>query len=279
MKKAQKQKGQKAFDSYYSAIYGQRWQDLRSALQKQSPLVSFAPCKEKPPYYLGIASIQAAASLPLENAKRILDMCAAPGGKTLVLASRMAENAKLFCNDRSFERFMRLKKVSTDCLCPSVFQRLYFSCFDAGVLCHAPAKDFIDPFDAILLDAPCSSEHYVINDKNYLESWTQGRLKSIAITQWACLSCAYRLLRAGGFLLYCTCCVNPTENDDMAKRLLSKFPGVVFQDATIYYNDFAQKHNLIFPTPQKTTFGYFIAPDVCSGAGPLYFFLAQKPEK
>ena len=103
-------RGAEGFEEYYSSIFAERWQALKAALLKESEPKAFK-AQEGAAYFLDAASVLAAISLPLENAQNILDMCAAPGGKSLVLASRMERGASLRCNERSFDRFQRLKKV------------------------------------------------------------------------------------------------------------------------------------------------------------------------
>ncbi|MBR5097484.1 MAG: RsmB/NOP family class I SAM-dependent RNA methyltransferase, partial [Treponema sp.] len=84
--KSESPRGALGFEEYYSAIFGQRWPVLKEALLKEGEPLAFTPFEGGPSYYLDAASVFAAISLPLEGAQNILDMCAAPGGKSLVLA-------------------------------------------------------------------------------------------------------------------------------------------------------------------------------------------------
>ena len=104
-------RGEQGFNSYYENVFGERWGTLKEALLKEAEPVPYCLDPSLRTYYLDSASILAAFSLPLKGAEDILDLCAAPGGKTLVLASLMDEGAKLTSNERSFERKMRLSKV------------------------------------------------------------------------------------------------------------------------------------------------------------------------
>ena len=89
-------KGAAAFEAYYAALFGDRWQALRTALLQETQPVAFSVRGGKP-YYLDQASIYAAQALPPIDEGSYLDMCAAPGGKTLVLASRMGERGGRGC--------------------------------------------------------------------------------------------------------------------------------------------------------------------------------------
>ena len=121
------------------------------------------------------ASIIASASLPLDGAESILDMCAAPGGKTLVLASLMPNECHLLANDRSGDRVNRLKKVLDDSLPPNKRNRIDVCCKDAAAMCRANNECF----DRILLDAPCSSERHVLTSQPHIIAHLRGRCRPL----------------------------------------------------------------------------------------------------
>ena len=99
----EKAKGEAGFHAYYAALFGGRWETLKAALSAEGAYAKLQ-CGGKEAYFLDAASVRAAAHLPLAGASKILDLCAAPGGKSLVLASLMDKDAALDCNERSFER-------------------------------------------------------------------------------------------------------------------------------------------------------------------------------
>ena len=272
--------GEEAFEEYYSAIYGERWPALKAALLKESQPKAFKAFDGGPEYFLDSASVLAALSLPLKNAQKILDMCAAPGGKSLVLARRMNGGASLRCNERSFDRFQRLRKVVAEHLPQDTQERVKISCGDGALLCK---KESV-LYDAILLDAPCSSERHVLNDPKYLAEWSPARVKSLAMQQWALLSCAFRLLAPGGFLLYSTCAINQSENSSLAGRLLAKFPdarALPIEELLDKQKEAAEAVRGSFdmealPKFEAQELGFSILPDVQDGAGPIYFCLFEK---
>ena len=92
------------FDRYYQEIYKERWQTLKTALLEQTTPVAFQYSPSCQPYYLDEASVIAASALPVEKGNTVLDMCAAPGGKSLVLAKKLGGSGSLVCNDRSSKR-------------------------------------------------------------------------------------------------------------------------------------------------------------------------------
>ena len=263
-------RGAPGFDSFYTALYGPRWQSLKEAFARPTDSVEFKLPGAQMPYYLDSASITAAQNLPLEGADDILDLCAAPGGKTLVLASRMGQDTVLYSNERSPQRKHRLSVVVEECLPPELSQRVKVSCSDGATWCTRQTECF----DSILLDAPCSSERHVLADPKYLDQWSLSRIKTVTTEQWALLSSAWRLLRTGGWLLYSTCALCPQENDEMIERLIKKFNRngsneVVPQDDNI--STYSSSIKL-----EKTRYGFQILPDASEGAGPIYFALIKK---
>lgn len=271
--------GEQGFEKYYAAIFGARWEKLKAALLQESEGVPFNAGAKT--YFLDSASILAALTLPLDGAKKILDMCAAPGGKTLVLARRMEHNAELFSNELSFERKCRLERVVSEHLFPDVKERVKITCGDGTLLCKK--QDAL--YDAILLDAPCSSERHVLSSPTHLRQWSPARVRSLAVRQWSLLSSAFRILKSGGFLLYSTCAISNEENSNIAKRLLEKFEGKVravkSDEIKIIQESNAKKFPELFsaielPSFEENEFGFSVLPDAQKNSGPIYFFLAEK---
>ncbi|MGP1457920.1 MAG: RsmB/NOP family class I SAM-dependent RNA methyltransferase [Treponema sp.] len=273
--KENKLTGEAGFNAYYAELFGERWQPLKASLTAEGAYATLN-CGGKEAYFLDAASVWAAAHLPLTGAAKILDLCAAPGGKSLVLASLMEEEATLDCNERSFERKKRLVKVCDSCLPESIRSRIRISCSDGAKWCLTKSESY----ERILLDAPCSSERHVLNSPAHLCKWSPSRIKSLAVEQWALLSGAYRLLSVGGYILYSTCALSPDENDKIIARLLKKFSGAVKID--ICESGFpAEKLNRFcsLPAPpryERTEHGYHILPDRQDGAGPIWFSLIKK---
>lgn len=271
--------GEQGFEKYYAEIFGARWEKLKAALLQESEGVPFNAGAKN--YFLDSASILAALTLPLDGAKKILDMCAAPGGKTLVLARRMEHDAELFSNELSFERKCRLERVVSEHLFPDVKERVKITCGDGALLCKK--QDAL--YDAILLDAPCSSERHVLSSPTHLRQWSPARVRSLAVRQWSLLSSAFRILKSGGFLLYSTCAISNEENSNIAKRLLEKFEGKVravkSDEIKIIQESNAKKipelfSAIEFPSFEEKEFGFSVLPDAQKNSGPIYFFLAEK---
>ncbi|MBR5400930.1 MAG: RsmB/NOP family class I SAM-dependent RNA methyltransferase [Treponema sp.] len=268
--------GSAGFEEYYSSLYAERWQSIKEAFTGPADSVEYHVSGAEKPYYLDSASIFAALCLPLEGAEQIVDLCAAPGGKTLVLASRMPSDAVLFSNERSPQRKHRLSVVVQECLPPQINERVKVSCSDGATWCTRQSECF----DRVLLDAPCSSERHVMADPKYLEQWSPSRIKTVTMEQWALLSSAWRLLKKGGYLLYSTCALCPQENDGMMEKLVKKFNkdgnSLSFEQPEPQLEQIKNFAKISLPTFEKTEYGYMIMPDMAEGAGPIYFSLIKK---
>jgi len=204
--------------------------------------------------------VAAAAALVLPSEGQILDACAAPGGKSLVLAARMGPGLRLLCNELSQDRRRRLVSVLDASLPPGIRSRVSVLGADAASLCLRRPE----AFGAVLLDAPCSSERHVLADPSALSAWTPSRPRALARRQYALLSSAFLMLAPGGSLVYSTCSINPGENDGVAQRLMER------------HGDRLSLDRAGIEGAEPTGFGCIIMPDSAEGAGPMYVFRARK---
>ncbi len=262
--------GADGFNSYYKDIYGDRWDTLRESLLEESKHLGWKHSVDSKEYFLDEASVLVAYSLPLDTAKNILDMCAAPGGKSLLLAHRMNQDCRLLCNERSASRRNRLFSVLDEHLPSDIRDRINIASNDGSIMC----KKEQEVFDAILLDAPCSSERHVLCDKKYLDQWTSARIKNLAVAQWALLSSAYRLLKPGGYLVYSTCALSILENDGVIKKLLKKFDSATIKE--VNFEKIYAECSYVLPNVENTEYGYHVLPDAQNGKGPMFFTVIFK---
>jgi 16S rRNA C967 or C1407 C5-methylase (RsmB/RsmF family) len=251
--RARGDRGAEAFREHYSALFGDRWSELEAALRADSDSVAFGDI----PYFMDSASVFAASSLEFPAGVQILDACAAPGGKTLVLASRLPAGARLVANELSADRRRRLRDVLDRHLSPERRALVEVAGRDAAAMCRSCEG----AFDAILLDAPCSSERHVLADDRALAEWSPSRIRSLAIRQWALLSSALIMLKEGGCLVYSTCALSPEENDLVVARAVAKYGESLSFDRPRYEGP---------GEAEETEYGLAILPDRAGGAGPMY---------
>lgn len=172
----------------------------------------------------GRAFIQNAASwLPVlaldpHPGETILDVCAAPGGKTSHIAAMAHNQALITANDNSR---IRLNKLIAN------LQRLGASniettLYDATQLAKKMAGR---QFDKILLDAPCSGEGmmHLDNDKDF-DTWSVAHIKRLQQLQKRLITQAWQLLKPGGTLVYSTCTIAPEENEAVVSYILRSQP-------------------------------------------------------
>jgi len=258
-KKLKEREGGKLFELHYQDIYAERWPTLRQALLAERNPVPFDE-HLKATYYLDEASITAARLLSVQKGDHVLDMCAAPGGKTLVLASALQGSGHLVANDRSATRRGRLKHVLENHL-PEAWMA------HVEVTGHDASKWGLyeqEMYDRVLLDAPCSSERHVLSDAKALKMWRPSRPKALAIQQFAMLAAALEAVKVGGLILYSTCSIEPGENEGVIEKLFVKRAGR-FAIEQIAVSDAEQKSH-----------GAIILPDRANGKGPLYVCLIRR---
>ncbi|MDR3145763.1 MAG: 16S rRNA methyltransferase [Treponema sp.] len=243
------------FEGYYKTVYGSRWAGLRSSLLNPAPSIAYSRGLTLP-YRLDPSSVLAALSLRLPGEGLVLDACAAPGGKSLVIASVMGRGVRLLANELSRERRRRLTDVLDRHLEGETRSQIAVSGFDAAALGGREGEH--RRFAGILLDAPCSAERHVLASEKALAQWKPARPRFLARRQWALLSAAFLLLREGGSLVYATCSLSPEENDGVCARLWEKYGAALVPDEP----DFQEG--------EKTAFGRIILPDREQGMGPMY---------
>lgn len=249
------------FDEFYGAIYGDRWTGLRQALlpdPQPEPLIEGLLA----PYFLDAASVAAAKALGVTDGDEVLDLCAAPGGKTLVIATAMGSSGSLTANDRSSARRARLRRVLEEHLPAAVRDRVHVSSHDASRWGLYEQNRY----DRVLVDVPCSSERHVLRSPGHLAEWTPARTKHLAIQAYAMLAAGFTALRPGGTLVYSTCTVSPGENDGVVHKLVDKQGALVELDRAEA------------PCGEPTELGWIVLPDRCDGLGPLYFARLRKRE-
>ncbi len=168
-------------------------------------------------YYLQEPSAMTPANrLPIDPGDRVLDVCAAPGGKATELGARLNGTGVLAANDLSSSRAKGLLKNLE-----------LFGIGNVLVLCEEPGKlvpCFQEYFDKILIDAPCSGEGMFRKDKKMIRAWEEHGPEYFSRIQKSIITQAARMLAPGGMLLYSTCTFDPEENEKTIEYLLQEYP-------------------------------------------------------
>lgn len=168
-------------------------------------------------YYLQEPSAMTPANrLPIEPGDRVLDVCAAPGGKATELGAKLQGEGVLIANDISSSRAKGLLKNLE-----------LFGIGNFLVLSEEPGKltnYFPEYFDKILIDAPCSGEGMFRKDKKMVKAWEEHGPEFFSKLQRSIITQAARMLKPGGMLLYSTCTFDPLENEQTIAYLLEEYP-------------------------------------------------------
>ncbi len=170
----------------------------------------------------GLVHIQDAGSqfigwlLPLEGARSVLDLCAAPGGKATILAERL-HSGSLIASDLRFSRLRVLEGIASRL----AILNLRLLAADAGCPPFPPGS-----FDRILLDAPCSGLGTLARNPDLKWTSSPRRVRKLARTAAALVGAAARLLTPGGLLLYSTCSLEEEETTDLVNHALGTGPGL-----------------------------------------------------
>jgi NOL1/NOP2/sun family putative RNA methylase len=168
-------------------------------------------------YYIQEPSAMAAAEvLEVKPGDRVLDLCAAPGGKSTQLAGALKGKGILVSNEYVPKRAKILSEN---------IERLGVT--NAVVTNESPerlAPFFEGWFDRILVDAPCSGEGMFRKDPEACSYWSPDHVLECAALQETILDQAYKMLKSGGTLVYSTCTFSPKENEQTIERFIEKYP-------------------------------------------------------
>ena len=287
--KKERRGGVENFNNYYSSIYGERWETLKKSFMQKPDYFEInnglrhgscvpaggmeaASCADAGllvPYYIDKASIFPVKALDIIPGQNILDMCAAPGGKTLLIALSNRENGFITANDRSASRRKRLISVLNTSLTPELRKTVKITSHDASVW-GVYEKNL---YDRVLLDAPCSSERHVYLSECHLKMWSYSRIKQLASRQFAMIAAALDAVKPLGKIVYSTCSISIEENDGVIEKLFKKRKGAFEIESR---DEIFDSETDLKIEAEKSEYGYYIMPDKNNGAGPIFFSVIVK---
>ena len=176
-----------------------------------------------PHWHGGAYYVQEASSMILDAAiKQLqlpsgdgiwLDLCAAPGGKTGILAKHLGPSDVLIANEVVSQR----KSV----LYENLVKGGYLNTFITGEKTSNFPPDFAD---VILIDAPCAGEGMMRKEPEAIQQWSTGLVRSCSVLQKEIVNDAVKMLKPGGWLIYSTCSYSPDENIENVQSFLQRHP-------------------------------------------------------
>lgn len=158
---------------------------------------------------------------------RVLDLCAAPGGKSTQIAALLAGQGLLWSNEvvrnRANVLLSNIERMGV--------RNAVVSCCRPETLCDA-LEGF---FDKVLVDAPCSGEGMFRRDERAIQEWSPEHVKMCAVRQLAILETASQALCEGGILVYSTCTFSFEENEGVVEAFLKKRPDFALLDCGVSF--------------------------------------------
>ncbi|CAJ2504815.1 Uu.00g122090.m01.CDS01 [Anthostomella pinea] len=254
---------------------------------------------------LDAASLLAVHILGPKPGDKLLDFCAAPGGKSVALAQMLRPEGFdgaspslaggcLHSNELNNARNKRLTSNLQSYLPEALFKTGEVKVLKLdGTEASAAQSLSLGPggYDKVLLDAPCSSERHVIHANakarqggrvaDEMASWRSGQSKKMAKTQAALLMTALKAVRVGGSVLYATCSLSNEENDGVVEKGI-ELVGKERKKFGIRWNLAVRSGDLagrgLEQWAEATKHGWMVLPDHPSGGkwGPLFFALLEK---
>lgn len=188
------------------------------------------PLHEAGAYYLQEPSAMLPATLlKAQPGETVLDLCAAPGGKSTQIAAAMANAGTLVCNEPVPSR---AQVLSRNLERMGVQNALVVSADPSQLALAWPQL-----FDAVLVDAPCSGEGMFRRHPEARLEWDADAPARCAARQARILDCAYALLKPGGRLCYATCTFSREENEDTVAAFVARYPTMTLRPFTVPLGD------------------------------------------
>jgi 16S rRNA C967 or C1407 C5-methylase (RsmB/RsmF family)/NOL1/NOP2/fmu family ribosome biogenesis protein len=247
------------------------WHKENGQYLPERPIFTLDPAFHAGAYYVQEASSMFIAEalsqvVDLQKDISVLDLCAAPGGKTTLLASVLTDNSFLLANEVIKSRVEVLKENVMKWGYPNVFisnhdTEDFASNSSSGVQGGSSLVNF---FDVILIDAPCSGEGLFRKDERAIDEWSYDNVQICAARQKRILTNAVSLLKPDGILLYSTCTYNHFENMDNVEWLTQNFDIQSIRLDIRAFDGIVEKE-------KAGAFGYQFYPHRIKGEG---FFLA-----
>lgn len=227
----------------------------------QRPQFTFDPL-----FHAGVYYVQEASSMFLEQAlkqtvdlstpKRVLDCCAAPGGKSTLIQSLLTADSLLVSNEVIKNRAQVLKENMIKWGVPN------------SIVTNNDPRDFAvleNYFDVIVVDAPCSGSGLFRKEPEAIAEWSPANVQLCSQRQQRILADCWPALKKEGILIYSTCSYSKQEDEDILDWLTGDL------DAETHRLELKQEWNIVETRGKKGAWGYRFYPDKLQGEG---FFIA-----
>ncbi|XP_072477776.1 tRNA (cytosine(34)-C(5))-methyltransferase, mitochondrial isoform X6 [Notamacropus eugenii] len=220
-------------------------------------------------YLLNAASLLPVLALELQNGERILDMCAAPGGKSVALL-QCAFPGYFHCNEYDTLRSRWLKQTLESFIPRPMANIIKVSELDGREIGDTQPE----MFDKVLVDAPCSNDRsWLFSSDIQKASCRLNQRRELPLMQIELLRSAIKALRPGGSLVYSTCTLSKAENIDVINQILNSHSNIIPVDMKEIAS--AWSHEFTF-APSGQEYGLLVLPDKGKAWGPMFVAKLKK---
>ena len=187
-------------------------------------------------FYLQDPSAMIVSSLiNIKDNDLVLDMCAAPGGKTIGVSLKLNDTGLIISNDLNKQRshliVNNLERLGLGnvIVTNNDFEKIY--------------ERYLNKFDVVILDAPCSGSGMFRKDIKMREDWSINKVYKFAEIQKTLISIAFKMLKPGGLLSYSTCSYSKEEDEDVIDYLLDNFDDAQYEEIKKIDKAYINKNN------------------------------------
>uniref|UniRef100_H0WJB5 NOP2/Sun RNA methyltransferase 3 n=2 Tax=Otolemur garnettii TaxID=30611 RepID=H0WJB5_OTOGA len=220
-------------------------------------------------YLLNAASLLPVLALELRDGEKVLDLCAAPGGKSIALL-QCAFPGYLHCNEYDSQRLRWLRQTLESFIPQPLINVIQVSELDGRQMGDAQPETF----DKVLVDAPCSNDRsWLFSSDSQKAASRINQRKNLPLLQLELLRSAIKALRPGGLLLYSTCTLSKAENQDVISEILNSHDNIRPVDINGIARTWSQEFTFA-PTGQEC--GLLVIPDKGKAWGPMYVAKLKK---
>ncbi|XP_058411617.1 tRNA (cytosine(34)-C(5))-methyltransferase, mitochondrial isoform X2 [Diceros bicornis minor] len=213
-------------------------------------------------YLLNAASLLPVLALEPKDGEKVLDLCAAPGGKSIALL-QCAYPGYLHCNECDGLRLRWLRQTLESFIPQPLVNVIKVSELDGREVGDAQPETF----DKVLVDAPCSNDRsWLFSSESQKAACRISQRRNLPVLQIELLRSAIKALRPGGFLVYSTCTLSKAENQDVISEVLNTHSNVVPVDIEDMARTCSQDFTFA-PTGQEC--GLLVIPDKGKAWGPI----------
>jgi 5-methylcytosine rRNA methyltransferase NSUN4 len=226
-------------------------------------------------YLMDYASTYIVEQLQVGSFDKVLDMCAAPGGKAIAIAQFLSPDGSLSCNETRADRCARLRR--------NLQEHIPFN-YVPWQVTQRDAQTWYDPaaYTRVLVDAPCSSERHLLHQSRgaplSLGEWCEETTRELAALQRVLLLRAIETCAVGGRVVYSTCSISPLENDGVIAEVLqrTRCHVKVVKASSLSPATSAEGPSHPPVLGEATAYGRLLLPDATDGWGPMFCCVLEK---